>query len=84
MQDALEIIDKHDPFFFHHDLITPHLLRYNHDKPRTLKLVGSVVIPRVHVVRIQLDKKFQRLYDLETLPKSEKKTEFAEENKEKS
>ena len=57
MQDALEIVDKKDATFLHHDLITPHVLKHHQDKDRVLKGVGSIVIPRKHVTKIQLDKK---------------------------
>jgi len=34
-----------------------------------LKLVGNIVIPGRHLVKIQLDKKFQALYDEHTKPR---------------
>ena len=43
-----------------------------------LKNVGSVVIPRQHVLKIQLDKKFQRLYDEETKPRLVKSEDEAD------
>jgi small nuclear ribonucleoprotein (snRNP)-like protein len=57
VQDALEVVDKRDATFLHHDLITPHLLRFNADKERALKAIGSIVVPRKHVVKISLDHK---------------------------
>lgn len=75
MQDALEVIDKSDATFLSHDLITPHLLKFNPESKTALKAVGSIVIPRKHVTKIQLDRKFQRLYDAETEPKLPKAQE---------
>lgn len=73
------MIEKPDATFLHHDLITPHILKHNQDKSKTLKLIGSVVIPKKYVVKIQLDRRFQRLYDAETEPKI--KAAAAEESK---
>ena len=70
------MVDKRDATYLHHDLITPHLLKHNADRDTTLKGVGSVVIPRKHVTKIQLDHKLQKLYDAETarrLPSEESK-----------
>jgi hypothetical protein len=50
-------------------LITPHLLKFNADRNKVLKTVGSIVVPRKHITKILLDKKFQRLYDEHTEPR---------------
>lgn len=64
MQDAFEIIDRQDPHYFDHDLFTPHLIRIPNfqDHPQVMKLVGTIVVPGKHVVKIQLDHKFEALY----------------------
>jgi len=95
VQDALEVIDRaNDSTFQEHELLTPHLLQhaYSMDKyqSKILKAVGSIVIPRKHVVKVQLDSKFQRLYDQHTKPRvpktapaaSEATTDVEEESKE--
>ena len=78
VQDALEIFDKTDATFLNHELITSHLLKYNQDKKKVLKTVGSFVVPRKHIAKIMLDKKFQRLYDEHTEPRMPDQ-EFAQE-----
>ena len=54
MQDAFEIIDRTHPNYFDHDLFSPHLIRipnhYEHDQ--VLKLVGNIVVPGKHVLKI--------------------------------
>jgi small nuclear ribonucleoprotein (snRNP)-like protein len=84
VQDALEIIDRaNDPTFQEHELLTPHLLQHAYSmekyQSKILKAVGSIVITRKHIVKVQLDKKFQRLYDQHTKPRLPKITEAKSE-----
>lgn len=60
MQDSYEVIDRTDPDYFDHELFTPHLIKApEYEKqPQVLKVVGNIVIPGKHVVKIQLDHRF--------------------------
>ena len=70
VQDALELIDKEDEHYIHHDILTCTMLKQSvTDQRLFLKSVGSIVVPGHHVVKIQLDKKFQAEYDEHTRPK---------------
>lgn len=53
LQDSFEIIDKTAEEYFEHDLYTEHLLK-NQDpnQKKVLKLIGNVVIPGKHVLKI--------------------------------
>ena len=60
VQDALELFDKEDEHYFEHQLLTPHLVKPALAEQRFfLKMVGNIVVPGRHVVKIQLDKNFQ-------------------------
>ena len=70
IQDALELMDKEDEHYIHHDVLTCAMLRPSVlDQRMFLKSVGCIVVPGQHVVKIQLDKKFQAEYDEHTKPK---------------
>ena len=75
IQDALEVIDKDDEHYIEHELLQCHLMQRHPAGQRIyLKLVGNIVVPGRHLVKIQLDKKFQALYDEHTQPKLPSKT----------
>ena len=70
LQDCLELIDKADEHYIDHELLTPHILNKTApDQQKVFKLVGNIVVPGKHVVKIQLDKKFQAAYDEHTVRK---------------
>ena len=59
VQDALELYDREDGTFIEHELLIPHMLQKTPKDQRIFwKLVGNVVVPGRHIVKIQLDKKF--------------------------
>lgn len=65
MQDAMEILDREAPEYFDHDLFTPHLLRVKgdyHEHRYVLKYVGNIVVAGKHVNKIELDHKFEKMY----------------------
>ena len=59
IQDALELFDREDEHYIEHELLTCHMLSKTPANQRYfLKLVGNIVVPGRHVVKIQLDKKY--------------------------
>ena len=64
LQDALEVIDREAPEYFDHELFTPQLIKMeDYQKyPRVLKLVGNVIIPGKSILRIELDKRLEKIY----------------------
>ena len=57
IQDALELIDKEDETYFEHELLTPHILAKcptgtDPNQRYFLKLVGNIVVPGKHLVKI--------------------------------
>ena len=75
IQDALELFDKEDEHYIEHELLTCHLIKESvADQRYFLKMMGNLVVPGHHVVKIQLDRKFQAQYDEHTKPKLPPKT----------
>lgn len=64
MQDAMEILDREAPDYFDHDLFTPHLLKVkDYENHRyVLKYIGNIVVAGKHVNKIELDHKFEKLF----------------------
>ena len=64
MQDALEVIDREEPEYFDHELFTPHLIKVPNyqEHSKVLKYVGNIVVQGKDVTKIQLDKKFEKIY----------------------
>ena len=59
VQDALELVDRESEHYLEHQLLTPELLKRCPDNQRFIfKMVGNIVVPGKHVVKIQLDKRF--------------------------
>ena len=53
IQDALELLDREDESFLEHDLLTSHMLeRCPANQRHVLKLMGNIVIPGKHVMKI--------------------------------
>lgn len=54
-------MDRKSEEYFDHDMFTPHIIKS--DEQKFLKMMGSIVVPGVHVVKVQLDKHFQAMFD---------------------
>lgn len=63
LQDSFEVIDKDAPDYFENEMYTPYLIKNQDEKQRkVLKFVGNIVIPGKHVMKMQLDKRIERIY----------------------
>ena len=53
VQDALELFDREDETYIEHELLSCHMLQKIPDDQRYfLKLVGNIVVPGRHLVKI--------------------------------
>ena len=65
MQDAMEILDREAEDYFDHDLFTKHLIKnQNYENERyVFKYVGNIVVAGKHVTKVQIDHKFNKIFD---------------------